>query len=88
MDVLVVDANGTLVPDATDLVNFTVTGPGRLAAVDSFDINSHEPYQASQRAAFQGMCQALVKATAAGTISLTASSGSLKSGKVALTVRR
>ena len=89
VDVLVVDANGTLVPDAADLVSFRVTGPGRLAAVDSFDINSHEPYQASQRAAFQGMCQALVKATASsGTISFTASSGSLKSGKIALTVRR
>jgi beta-galactosidase len=89
VDVLVVDENGTLVPDAADLISFSVAGPGQIAAVDSVDINSHEPYQASQRRAFQGMCQALIKANGrSGTISLTAVSGSLKSGRITLTVRR
>lgn len=52
----IVDENGVLVPSAQDLVVFKVTGPGVVAAVDSGDNSSHEPFQASQRRAYQGLC--------------------------------
>src|SRR5215471_13947442 len=80
VSVAVVDKNGTLVPDADDLINFTASGAGFVAAVDSADNNSHEPYQVTSRKAYQGICLALLKANRDnGKIRLTASSQGLKS---------
>lgn len=70
----IVDAHGVLVPDANDLIRFTLSGPGVIAGVDSGDNSSHEPFQASERHAWQGQCLAIVKARgSAGRIRLTAS---------------
>jgi beta-galactosidase len=79
----VVDDNGVLVPGADHLVSFRTTGPGVIAAVDSADNASHEPFQASERHAFQGQCLAIVKASAgAGRIAVTASSAGLAAATV------
>jgi beta-galactosidase len=79
----VVDANGVLVPRAADPITFQITGPGVIAAVDSGDHNSHEPFHAVQRLAFQGRCVALVKASAAsGQITLSASAPGLDGASV------
>ena len=59
----VVDANGVLIPTASDLITFNVTGPGVIAAVDSGNNTSHEPFQASERKAYQGRCFAMIKAS-------------------------
>ncbi|HEV2765689.1 MAG TPA: glycoside hydrolase family 2 TIM barrel-domain containing protein, partial [Pyrinomonadaceae bacterium] len=81
----VVDANGVLVPSADHLINFRVAGPGRVVAVDSGDNESHEPFQADARRAYQGRCFALLKADAArGRITLTASAPGLKPGSVSV----
>jgi beta-galactosidase len=88
-NVSVVDDQGTIVPGAQNLINFKVEGPGFVAAVDSANSNSHEPYQATQRQAFQGVCLALIKANASrGKIKLTATSPNLRSASVELTVAR
>lgn len=85
----VLDEQGTLVPNAENLINFKVDGPGFVAAVDSANSNSHEPYQANQRQAFQGMCLALIKANAdKGKIKLTAKSPNLKSASIEIAVTR
>ena len=82
----VVDANGVVVPRASSLISFEISGPGVVAAVDSADNASHELFQAKERHAFQGRCVAYVKATAAtGNIVLTASAPELKSASVTLT---
>jgi len=79
----VVDAHDVVVPGASDLISFKVSGPGVIAAVDNADNASHEPFQAEERHAFQGRCVAFVKATASsGKIVLAASAPGLKSGKV------
>ncbi|HYW72699.1 MAG TPA: glycoside hydrolase family 2 TIM barrel-domain containing protein [Pyrinomonadaceae bacterium] len=89
VNVSVVDQNGIVVPDAINLITFKTEGAGFVAAVDSSDSNSHEPYQANQRQAHQGICLALVKANAdRGKITLTASSPNLKSASVEITVAR
>jgi beta-galactosidase len=81
----VVDKYGVVVPSANDLISFAISGPGTIAAVDSANNTSHEPFQATERHAFQGRCVAFVKATApSGKITLTASAPGLKSGKVAI----
>jgi beta-galactosidase len=87
VNVSVVDENGTLVTDADNLINFTAEGAGFVAAVDSADSYSHEPYQAAQRKVFQGACLALLKANSDnGKIRLTATSENLKSAVIEITV--
>jgi beta-galactosidase len=74
----VVDADGAVVPDADNLVRFRISGPGAIIAVDSANNASHEPFQATERHAFQGRCLAIIRATAAsGRITITATSPGL-----------
>ena len=74
-----------MVPSATDLVSFKLSGPGRIAAVDSGDNLSHESFRADMRHAYQGQCIAILKATApAGQIRLTASAPGLASATLSL----
>ena len=81
----VTDKDGVVIPGAKDLIQFEVSGPGRIAAVDSADNASHESFQGHERSAFEGKCVAFIKATgAAGPIRVTASSGQLKSGSVVI----
>lgn len=81
----VVDAQGVVVPRAKELIQFSITGPGRIAAVDSADNACTEPFQASHRHAYQGVCFALIKTTAAaGRIVVTAAADGLQSGSVAI----
>ena len=81
----VVDEKGLVVPGANDLISFKITGPGVIAAVDNADNSSHEPFQASERRAFQGRCVAILKSTASsGKITLTATAPGLGSNAVAL----
>jgi beta-galactosidase len=83
----VVDENGVTVPTAKDLISFGITGPGVIAAVDNADNASTEPFQASQRRAYQGRCVAFVKAAVpAGRITISASAPGLESGKISLEV--
>lgn len=80
----VVDEKGVIVPGADPPISFRVTGPGAIAAVDSADLASHEPFQASQRRAFQGWCVAMVRASAAGRIVVAASAPGLIGSSVAI----
>jgi beta-galactosidase len=81
----VVDEKGVPVPEASDLIAFKLSGPGEIAAVDSGDNVSHEPFRASSRHAYQGRCVAILKATApAGQIALTASAQGLTGASVTL----
>jgi beta-galactosidase len=82
IEVRLVDANGTVVPIASDLVKFEVSGPGKILAVDSGSVVSTEPFQAMERKAYQGRCLAIVRATGKGAFTLTASADGLKSALV------
>ena len=82
------DAAGVRVPRAHPELRFAVTGPGAIVAVDSGDLVGHEPFEATQRAAFDGMAVAYVRATVkVGRIVVTASADALKSGAATLTAR-
>jgi|GEM_PF-3028805 len=78
--------------DALDLIAFKVTGPGVIAAVDSGNNTSHEPFQASERKAHQGRCFAMIKASGAQgritRITLAASAPGLKGSSVSIAVRK
>jgi len=82
---IVVDEDGIAIPDAADLVSFTINGPGILAAVDSGDNTSHESFRATQRHAYHGICFAIIKANASsGRITVTASAPGLSDGSVTI----
>ena len=85
IEVRIVDETGTVAPNAADLVKFQITGPGKIIAVDSGSVVSTEPFQAMERQAHQGRCLAVLRATAPGTITLTASSGDLKPASLEIT---
>jgi beta-galactosidase len=79
----IVDAKDVEIPRADDLISFKISGPGMIAAVDNADNLSHEPFQATERRAFQGECAAFVKATASsGKIILTATAPGLATGSI------
>ena len=88
--VSVVDRSGLIVPRAKNRVRFELSGPGEIVAVDNGDATSHEPFQAKERAAYNGLCLVVVrsKAGAAGGIKLRASSEGLKPADVNIRSRR
>ena len=83
----VVDAAGTVVPTASDLVSFTVHGPGRVLGVGNGDPHCHEPDKASQRSAFHGLVRVIVQSDqlgAVGAIVLRAEAPGLAPGTVSI----
>jgi beta-galactosidase len=83
----VTDNKGIPVPDASHRISFKADGPGIIAAVDNGDNLSHEPFQASERSAYQGRCYAIIRATADhGKITITATSPTLSSDTIILGV--
>ncbi len=85
VEVEIVDAAGVRVPSAEPLVEFTISGPGVIAAVDNGDNASHESFQAPRRTAMDGRCTVYVKALASnGRIVLTAAASGLAGASVEL----
>ena len=81
----VVDAKGVEIPRAGDLISFTISGPGIIAAVDNADNASHELFQSSKRHAFQGECVAFVRATGTfGRIEVEATAPGLAAGSISI----
>ena len=75
----IADAEGRLVPTANDLVSFKVSGAGALIGVGNGDPRSHESDKAPQRAAFNGLCAAILQAgKTPGEIRVEASAPGLK----------
>ncbi len=78
VEVQVVDAKGRIVPTASNLIHFKVTGKGTLAGVGNGDASCHEPDQAPTRSAYHGLCMGLVRANDhAGAIHLTVTASGL-----------
>jgi len=74
----VVDENGTIVPDADNLVKFQVEGSGAIVGVDNGDPVSHDSFKVPQRKAFHGKCLVVVQSgEKAGIIKLTANAEGL-----------
>ena len=76
--VKVVDANGSVVPYADNLVKFQLIGGGSIAGVDNGSQVSHEPFKANYRKAFHGLALAIIQSNdKAGRITLKATSEGL-----------
>ena len=84
--VTAVDSCGHRVPDSRNVVRFTISGSGSLAAAANGDPTGHDSFQASQCRVFHGQCLLIVRAMESnpGPIRLSAESDSLKSGTLIL----
>jgi beta-galactosidase len=77
--VKVLDAQGTLVPHADNLIQFNVSGEGKIVGVDNGLQTSDESFKADKRKAFNGLCLAVIQSTEkAGRIILRATSEGMK----------
>ena len=69
----ILDEEGRVVPTADNLVTFQVRGAGNVAGVGNGNPGDHDPDQARQHHAFNGLCMVVVRAgEQAGVIQLTA----------------
>ena len=87
LTVTLLDANNVVIPDSTSVVSFNVAGPGKLIAVDNGNMLDHDPFHASERKLYDGNAVALVRASGAGNITVTASVQGLPPATVTLPVQ-
>ena len=86
IEVDIVDAQGVVVPQASNTVAFTISGPGALVGLDAGNSINHDSYKGTSHAAFSGKLMAIVRSTTTpGTITLNATSGSLTGGSATVT---
>jgi beta-galactosidase len=86
IEVQVVDAQGRVVPIASNEITFTVNGPGKIIGVGNGDPSCHESDRASKRSAFNGLCMAIVQGTKqAGAVTVAAASPGLESATAIVT---
>ena len=84
----IVDAAGTVVPDASNRISFDVDGAGRFLAAGHGDPRDHDPYQVPSRRAHHGLALAMIQAgDAPGTIRVTARADGLPAAVVTIAVR-
>lgn len=83
--VKVVDANGTPVPHADNLIKFQLTGDGSIVGVDNGSQSSHEPFKANYRKAFHGLALAIIQSMErAGSMTLKATAEGLAPASVVI----
>ena len=82
--VVVADQERLQVPRSHNLVQFAIEGPGEIVAVGNGDATSHEPFQAKQRSAYNGLCQVIIKGRSGqpGSILLKAKSEGLEEARI------
>lgn len=79
------DAQGRTVPVATDLIQFSLTGNGKIVGVDNGDPTSHLSLKGDQMRAMAGKCLVVVQSDRqAGTMELTAKSEGLTSASIVI----
>lgn len=84
----VVDAQGVVVPDASNLITFTIAGEGFVAAVDNGDPTSHESFRGNKRQAFHGLALAIIQTkNKKGKIEIKAAAEGLTSSNVSVVVK-
>ncbi len=83
------DKDGNTCPVADNLVHFSVTGSGMIAAVDNGNAATVEPFHSDQRKAFNGLALVIVRSRPGqtGPIHVVASAEGLKQSATELTAQ-
>jgi beta-galactosidase len=83
--VTVVDADGNMVPDANNLVHFSIEGEGTVAGTDNGHQTDLTSFQSLDRKAFNGLCLAVIRSKQkAGAIKLTATTSGLPAASLVI----
>ena len=85
----VCDRDGVLVPRAMNHIRFAVSGSGLIAATDNGDATTFEPFQGSERNAFNGLALAVVRTGGGppGPIAISAESDGLSGATCSVMTR-
>ena len=76
-----------MVPDATNLINCAISGPGRILGIESGSAVSHEDYRALSRRAHDGRILIYVQSRpAAGEAVINVSSAGLEAASVTVKI--
>lgn len=88
--VKVTDANGQIVPDANNIITFSLEGAGEIVATDNGDAANLVSFASPERAAFNGHCLAIVRGKKGqpGIIRLKATSDGLKEAMVEIKTKK
>ena len=83
----IVDADGTLLPDARVTLDFAVSGDGELSAVGTGNPTDVSSFHTGKRTTWHGVAVAILRptTTTGGSIKLTASASGLKSASMTVT---
>jgi beta-galactosidase len=86
--VAVADGNGDTVPQASNPITFSVSGPGEIVSTDNGDPADTTVFPSLTRNAFSGLALAVVRANkgASGEITVSASASGLEGAKVTVQV--
>ena len=89
INVSVIDNEGREVPYANNMIQFTISGPGKIIGVGNGDPSSHEPDKCTdgawQRNAFNGKCQLIIlSGKSPGVIKVEAKADGLIKSSVSL----
>ena len=89
VEIRIVDKDGIICPNATNLVTFSIEGPGTIAGLDNGDPTNHERFKDTKRKAFHGLCLAVIESTRTpGEIRLSATATGLTSEPVVIRTER
>ena len=90
MNVSLRDAEGLVVPRVRNRVEFFISGPGEIVAVDNGDETDFEDFKRSSRRVFNGWAQVIVRAKPGtkGKITVMAKSEGLASSSATVKVVR
>jgi beta-galactosidase len=85
INISVVDREGREVPDADNMIRFSISGDGNIIGVGNGDPSSHEPDKCAegtwQRSLFGGKCQVIIQSTKnSGAIKFEAKAAGLFTG--------
>lgn len=82
----IADSADVATPAASNRVNFSLTGPGRIIAVENGDILDTEPTKGNSRMAFNGKAVAFVQSLCeTGPITVCITSAGLEPASVTIT---
>nr|WP_309844564.1 glycoside hydrolase family 2 TIM barrel-domain containing protein [Flavobacterium sp. 2755] len=82
----ILDDKETLVPNANNEINFSLTGNGKIVGVCSGDPVSHESYKGNKHTALAGKCLVIVQSgDKTGRLELTAKANGLKPATIVIT---
>ena len=80
----VVDNRGVVVPNADNMIKFSVSGPAKIVGVDNGNPICHESFKGTQHSAFNGKCLCIIQSVRgdAGRVVLTAEADGLHKTQV------